>query len=68
MLVGLQIALGILIIISILLQSRGSGLGGAWGGGGESYSTRRGVESVLFRATILFVTLFVIVSFALFLY
>ena len=67
MLVILQIILGVLIIVSIVLQSRGSGIGGAWGGGGESYSTRRGVESVLFKATIVLVILFVAVSFALFL-
>lgn len=67
MLTTLQIILGILIIISIILQSRGSGIGGAWGGGGEFYSTRRGIESTLFRSTILLVILFVIVSFALFL-
>lgn len=67
MLVTAQIVLGILIIISIVLQSRGVGVGSAWGGGGESYSTRRGIESILFKITIFLVVSFVFVSFALFL-
>lgn len=67
MLVILQIILGVLIIVSIVLQSRGSGIGSAWGGGGEFYSTRRGIERLLFRATVFLVISFVMVSFALFL-
>lgn len=67
MLVILQIILGVFIIVSIVLQSRGSGIGSAWGGGGEFYSTRRGIEQLLFRTTVFLVILFVIVSFALFL-
>lgn len=66
MLLVLQTILGVLLIVSILLQSRGTGIGVAWGGGGELYSTRRGVEKVLFRATILLVILFIVVSLALF--
>lgn len=59
-----QTVLAILLIISILLQNRGSGLGSAWGGEGELYGTRRGVEKLLFRATILIATLFIFVSLA----
>lgn len=62
MLLFLQIVLGTLVITSILLQSRGAGIGSAWGGGGEFYSTRRGVEKLLFRATIILVILFSLVS------
>lgn len=67
MLLFLQTILGILIIALILLQARGSGIGSAWGGGGEFYVTRRGVEKLLFRTTLLFVVLFVAVSLLLFL-
>ncbi len=59
-----QTVLAIILIASILLQSRGAGLGGAWGGGGELYTTRRGIEKLLFRGTVLVATLFVVVSFA----
>jgi preprotein translocase subunit SecG len=59
-----QIVLAILLIVTILLQGRGAGLGSAWGGEGEMYGTRRGVEKILFRATILISVLFVLVSIA----
>lgn len=58
-----QTLLAIILIVCILLQSRGAGLGGAWGGGGELYTTRRGIEKLLFRATVVVAVLFVIVSF-----
>ena len=54
-----QIILAVLLIIAILLQQRGSGLSGAFGGGeGGAYSTRRGIEKILFRATIVIAVLF----------
>ena len=41
------------------MQRRGSGLSGTFGGGGDStYSTRRGVEKILFMATIVFAIIF----------
>ncbi|MBU0975020.1 preprotein translocase subunit SecG [Patescibacteria group bacterium] len=58
----IQSVLSVLIVVSILLQSQGSGLGSAWGGGGETYHTKRGVEKVLFNATIIFVVLFAFTS------
>ena len=60
----IQSVLSILIVVSILLQSQGSGLGSAWGGGGETYHTKRGVEKVLFNLTIVFIALFAIISIA----
>lgn len=59
-----QTILAIILIVCILLQARGAGLGGAWGGGGELYTTRRGIEKLLFRGTVIVAALFVIVSFA----
>ena len=59
-----QSVLSVLIVVSILLQSQGSGLGSAWGGGGETYHTKRGVEKVLFNLTIIFVVIFAITSVA----
>lgn len=60
----IQATLSVLIIIAVLLQSQGGGIGPAFGGGGESYHTRRGVEKILFNATIVLVVLFAIASIA----
>ncbi len=59
-----QIILAILLTASILLQARGSGLGSAFGGEGNVYRTKRGVEKRLFQATIVFAILFFGVSLA----
>ncbi|HZZ98962.1 MAG TPA: preprotein translocase subunit SecG [Candidatus Saccharimonadia bacterium] len=45
-----------------MLQAQGAGLGSSWGGGGESYHTKRGIERVLFGFTIVGIVLFVILS------
>lgn len=62
-LAAVQVTFAVLLIVLIVIQNRGAGLGSAWGGGGESYMSRRGVEKLLFRATILVSAIFVIVSF-----
>jgi len=49
----------ILLIIAILLQERGTTLGGAFGGEGNVYRGRRGAEKVLFMATIILGIIFV---------
>lgn len=56
------IFISVVVIILVLLQGRGAGLGSAWGGAGEHFQTRRGVEKYLFRITILVVLLFCILS------
>ncbi len=58
----LQIVLAIAITVSILLQAQGTGLGSTWGGGGETYHTRRGLEKVLYYFTIIAIGLFTITS------
>ncbi len=56
-----QIVLAALLVLGILFQQRGAGLGGAFGGGdGFGFNTRRGAEKVLFNATILISILFVL--------
>ncbi len=59
-----QIILCITVIIFILLQVRGAGLGSAFGGSsaGSVFKTRRGVERLVFNLTIVFVVLFSLVS------
>lgn len=55
-----QVLISVLLIVSILLQIRGSGLGSMFGNiGGEFYRSKRGVESLLYRATIVLAILFV---------
>lgn len=57
-----QVVLALLVILLIVLQSRGAGLGTVWGGGGEFYGTRRGVEKLIFRITVVVTVLFTLVS------
>lgn len=59
-----QIVVSVLLVTAILLQSRGTGLGAAFGGDGNVYRTKRGVEKILFRATIVLAVLFVGISIA----
>ena len=54
----IQLVSAVLLIISILLQNRGTGLGAAFGGEGNVYRTKRGVESLLFKATIVLAVIF----------
>lgn len=60
-----EIALGILLIAAILLQQRGAGLSGVFGGEGNIYRTKRGVEKILFQATIVLAVAFFAVALAL---
>ena len=57
-----QITVSIILIILILLQQRGTALGSSFGGGGEIYSTRRGVQKKMFWATILLGAAFIILA------
>jgi preprotein translocase subunit SecG len=60
----IQIILSVAVIIFILLQVRGAGLGSAFGGSsaGSVFKTRRGVERLVFNLTIVFIVLFCLVS------
>ncbi len=53
-----QIIVSSLLIISILLQQRGSALGSVFGGGGGFYSTRRGIQKKIFWLTCILAILF----------
>lgn len=59
----IQIVVSILLIISILLQNRESGLSGAFGGSGSNvYMTKRGADKFLFQSTIVLVIIFLSIS------
>jgi len=57
-----QAIISLLIIVLILLQQRGTALGSAFGGGGEVYSTRRGMQKKFLYATIVLVIAFLTLS------
>ncbi len=52
LLAGIQILVSILLITTILLQQRGSGLGAAFGGASDVFRTKRGIEKGLYYASI----------------
>lgn len=58
----LQIILGVLLVLVILLQSKGTGLGSTFGGELAMYRTKRGAEQLLFRVTIVLTVLFILAS------
>ena len=59
-----QDIIGIFLMVSILLQARGSGLSATFGGDSSVYRSRRGIERRLWQFTILLVILFCFFSFA----
>jgi len=57
-----QIVLSVLLILSIILQNRGTGLGGAFGGEANVFRSKRGIEKFLFWTSIVVGILFVGIS------
>ena len=57
-----QLVLSIALILVILIQVRGGGLGGIFGQPDTVFRTKRGVERTLFQLTIVLVVLFIIIS------
>jgi protein translocase SecG subunit len=58
----LNILVSIIIVALILIQGRGAGLGSAWGGGGEMFQTRRGIEKITLRMTTVMIVVFLVIS------
>lgn len=58
----IQILLGILLILIIVIQQKGSGLGTSFGGDMSFYRTKRGAEKLLFYGTIVIGVLFIVFS------
>ncbi|HEX8995653.1 MAG TPA: preprotein translocase subunit SecG [Ktedonobacterales bacterium] len=57
-----QVIIAVALIIAILLQARGAGLGSVFGGSGAVFKTRRGVDRLLFRTTIGLAVVFALLS------
>ena len=54
----IQLVIAVLLIVAIMIQTRGAGLGGVFGGDGGVYRTKRGAEKSIFIATIILAVLF----------
>jgi preprotein translocase subunit SecG len=55
-----QILIAIALIATVLFQLRGGGIGGIFGQADSVYRTRRGIESTLFKLTIILVVLLIV--------
>lgn len=60
----IQLILAVVLIMVVLLQTKGSSMGGLFGGGDSSsvYRTRRGFEKRLFQFTIALSVLFFLIA------
>jgi len=59
-----QLIVSAALVLSVLLQARGAGLSGAFGGDSSVYRSRRGIERRLWQFTIALLVLFVLFSMA----
>jgi preprotein translocase subunit SecG len=57
-----QIVVAVALILTVLMQVRGGGLGGIFGQADTVYRTRRGVEKTLFQLTIALVVIFIVLA------
>ena len=57
-----QIVLSVALILAIMLQVKGGGMGGIFGQADSVYRTRRGIEKTLFQLTIVLAVIFIIIS------
>jgi protein translocase SecG subunit len=59
-----QIIVSLLLMVSILLQNRGAGLGSTFGGDMAGYYTKRGMEKFLNAAAVILAVVFIGLSVA----
>jgi len=57
-----MIIVSVALVLAILLQAKGGGLGGIFGQADSVYRTRRGIERTLFRFTIALVVIFILLA------
>lgn len=62
----IQVVVAVLLMVAILMQNRGAGLGGVFGGTGGVYLTKRGLEKKLFIVTIILAAAFILLSLSVF--
>lgn len=61
-LLAAQAVIAAFLVVTILLQNRGSGLGAAFGGDFGGYYTKRGLEKFLIYATIILAIIFFVLG------
>jgi len=57
-----QILVSIALIATVMFQLRGGGIGGIFGQADSVYRTRRGIESTLFKLTIILAVALVLLA------
>ncbi len=57
-----MIIVSVALVLAIMLQARGGGLGGIFGQPDSVYRTRRGIERTLFRFTIALAVIFILLA------
>ncbi len=62
LIMGVQVVVSILLTVIVLLQSKGSGLGQAFGSQAAFTHTRRGAEKLFFQTTIILGFLYILIS------
>ncbi len=50
----------LLMVLTVLIQTRGQSLGASFGGDSNFYRSKRGAEAVVFNATIVLAVIFVL--------
>ena len=57
-----EIIVSIVLILVLLIQTRGAGFGGTFNSDSSVFRTRRGIEKTLFQLTIVLTIVFVVIS------
>jgi preprotein translocase subunit SecG len=57
-----EIIISIVLILVLLIQTRGAGFGGTFNSDSSVFRTRRGIEKTLFQLTIGLAVVFVVIS------
>lgn len=57
-----QVVVCAILIVTVLMQNRAEGLGKMFGGGGEVFRTKRGLEKVLYYTTIVLIVALIAIS------
>jgi len=61
-LIVIQVVFSLMLIILVLMQAKGTGLGRTFGSGGGTSFSRRGLEKLIFKGTFVVAGVFLIIS------
>lgn len=57
-----EVVISTVLVVCVILQNRAEGLGSLFGGGGEVFRTKRGLEKFLYYFTIVLAVLMAVIS------